>query len=191
MKTFQLSGSARQDFGKKASKAVRKEDLIPAVMYGGEKHLSLSVSQEGVRKLIYTPEVFIIDLEIDGKVHKAILKDLQFHPVTDEIIHIDFLEVNDQKPIIMEVPVELVGHAEGVRAGGKLILTMRKVKVKALYTAMPEKLKVDVSNVGLGKSIQIGDLHFEGLELMNAKNNVVCSVKLTRAARGAAAKSQD
>ncbi len=191
MKTFQLSGSARQDFGKKASKAVRKEDLIPAVMYGGEKHLSLSVSQEGVRKLIYTPEVFIIDLEIDGKVHKAILKDLQFHPVTDEIIHIDFLEVNDQKPIVMEVPVELVGHAEGVRAGGKLILTMRKVKVKALYTAMPEKLKVDVSNVGLGKSIQIGDLHFEGLELMNAKNNVVCSVKLTRAARGAAAKSQD
>ena len=214
MKTFQLEGTPRTDLGKKAVKALRKQNLIPAVLNGGqlvtlpydnalkagEKVVEIAnnqalivtdftVSTESVRKLVYTPEIFAIDLTIGDKKTKAVIKDIQFHPVTDAILHMDFLEVNEQKPIIMEVPVALEGHSEGVKAGGKLSLEMRKLKVKAIYSQIPEKLVINIDNLGLGKTIQVGELHFEGLELMNAKNAVVCAVKLTRSARGLQAKS--
>lgn len=214
MKTFQLEGTPRTDLGKKAVKALRKQNLIPAVLNGGqlitlpydnalkagEKVVEIAnnqalivtdftVSTESVRKLVYTPEIFAIDLTIGDKKTKAVIKDIQFHPVTDAILHMDFLEVNEQKPIIMEVPVALEGHSEGVKAGGKLSLEMRKLKVKAIYSQIPEKLVINIDNLGLGKTIQVGELHFEGLELMNAKNAVVCAVKLTRAARSLQAKS--
>lgn len=214
MKTFQLEGTPRIDLGKKAVKAIRKQDLIPAVLNGGEivempcnkvlkagekvveiannKGLivtDFTVSNDAVRKLIYTPEIFAVDLTIGEKKVMAVVKDVQFHPVNDRILHMDFLEVNDKKPIVMEVPVALEGHSEGVKAGGKLSLEMRKLKVKAIYTQIPEKLVINIDNLGLGKTMQVGDLHFEGLEIMNAKNAVVCAVKLTRAARGAQAKS--
>ena len=204
MKTFQLEGTPRTDLGKKAVKALRKQNLIPAVLNGGqlvtlpydnalkagEKVVEIAnnqalivtdftVSTESVRKLVYTPEIFAIDLTIGDKKTKAVIKDIQFHPVTDAILHMDFLEVNEQKPIIMEVPVALEGHSEGVKAGGKLSLEMRKLKVKAIYSQIPEKLVINIDNLGLGKTIQVGELHFEGLELMNAKNAVVCAVKLT------------
>ncbi len=120
----------------------------------------------------------------------AVLKDIQFDPVKDTVMHIDFLEVNDTKPVVVEVPVKLEGHAEGVKAGGKLTLSMKKLKVKAVYTEIPERVVVNVDNLALGKTLQVGDLHFEGLELMNAKNAVVCAVQLTRAARGAAAAAE-
>ena len=126
-------------------------------------------------------------MTIDGNKTMAIVKDIQFQPVSDAILHMDFLEIFDNKPVTMEVPVILEGHAEGVKAGGKLSLQMRKLKVKAVYTSIPEKLYINVDSLGLGKSIQVGALQFEGLELMNAKNAVVCAVQLTRAARGAAA----
>ncbi len=215
MKTFELKADARVDLGKKAVKALRKEGKIPAVMNGGkivelpyaaelkpgeklvkidEKRgiitTDLTVKSEDVRKLIYTPEIFEIDIEINGEKRKAVMKDLAFQAVTDEVLHIDFLEVFPDKPIVMEVPVKIEGHAEGVKAGGKLQLNMRKLKVKAPYTEIPECLVVNVDNLGLGKTMSVGDLHFEGLELMNAKNAVVCAVQLTRAARGAAAKAE-
>ena len=131
----------------------------------------------------------MVNLEIDGKVVNAILKDIQFHPVKDTILHVDFYQIDESKPIVMEVPVQLEGLAEGVRAGGKLALQLRKLKVKALYNTIPERLKVDVTPLGLGKTIKVGELHYDGLELMNAKAAVVCAVKLTRAARGAQANS--
>ncbi len=188
MKTFQLEGTPRTEIGKKAAKAIRKEDMIPAVIYGGESTIHFNVTKEAVRKLIYTPEIFVIDLTIGDKKTKAIIKDMQFQPVTDAVLHIDFLEVFDNKPIVMEVPVALEGFAEGVKAGGKLSLEMRKLKVKALYNLIPEKLTINIDSLGLGKTLQVAALDFEGLEIMNAKNAVVCAVKLTRAARGAAAK---
>lgn len=150
----------------------------------------IAVKEEDVRKLIYTPEIFEIDLELNGEKRKAVMKDLQFQPVKDNVLHIDFLEVGPEKPIVMEVPVKIEGHAEGVKAGGKLQLSMRKLKVKAIYDQIPENLVINVDNLGLGKSISVGDLHFEGLELINAKNAVVCAVQLTRAARGAQAKAE-
>ena len=213
MKTFELKAEARENLGKKAVKALRKEGKIPAVLNGGkqvelpftgelkkgEKLVELdekrgiittdmTVNAEDVRKLIYTPDIFEINLELNGETRKAVMKDLQFHPVKDNVLHIDFLEVYPEKPIIFEVPVKIEGHAEGVKAGGKLQLSMRKLKVKAPYTEIPEQLIVNVDSLGLGKSLAVGDLHYEGLELMNAKNAVVCAVQLTRAARGAQAK---
>ena len=150
----------------------------------------IAVKEEDVRKLIYTPDIFEIDMELNGEKRKAVMKELQFQPVKDTVLHIDFLEVGPEKPIVMEVPVKIEGHAEGVKAGGKLQLSMRKLKVKALYDKIPERLVINVDHLGLGKSIAVGDLHFEGLELINAKNAVVCAVQLTRAARGAAAKAE-
>ncbi len=216
MKTFQLNGTARTDLGKKAVKELRKQGLIPAVLNGGElvelpyngtlkageKLVELTggkkgiivtdftVTKEDVRKLVYTPDIFAVELTINGEKKMAVLKDLQFHPVTDAILHMDFLEVSDKKPVVMEVPVQLEGHSEGVRAGGKLSLSMRKLKVKAVYTDIPERLVINIDKLGLGKTMQVGELHFEGLELMNAKNAVVCAVNLTRAARGAQAKQE-
>ncbi|OUO54114.1 50S ribosomal protein L25/general stress protein Ctc [Parabacteroides sp. An277] len=194
MKTFQLTGKTREIAvrsadQKRALKAMRNQSEIPAVLYGGEQVVHFAVTQSDVRKLIYTPDIFAIELTIDGVQKMAVMKEIQFHPVTDAILHIDFLEVFPEKPIVMEVPVVLEGHAEGVKAGGKLQLQMRKLKVKANYTDIPERLIINVDNLGLGKTMQVGDIHFEGLEIMNAKNAVVCAVQLTRAARGAQAKA--
>ena len=216
MKVYELKAEAREGLGKKAVKALRAEGKIPAVLNGGkivelpynealkpgEKMVEnsngrglittdIAVKAEDVRKLIYTPDIFEIDMEINGEKRKAVMKEIQFQPVKDTVLHIDFLEVFPEKPIVMEVPVQIEGHAEGVKAGGKLTLSMRKLKVKAPYTEIPERLVVNVDTLGLGKSLAVGDLHFEGLELMNAKNAVVCAVQLTRAARGAAAKAEN
>ncbi|MDE7152301.1 MAG: 50S ribosomal protein L25, partial [Candidatus Amulumruptor sp.] len=147
----------------------------------------LAVTNEAIRKLIYTPEIFAIDLEVNGEKRMAVLKDVQFHPVKDNVLHLDLLEVTPEKPVTITVPVKLEGHAEGVKAGGKLTLSMKKLKVRAPYTEIPERLVINVDNLGLGKTLQVGELHFEGLELVNAKNAVVCAVQLTRAARGAQA----
>ena len=212
MKTFQLVAEPRTDLGKKATKALRAESKIPVVLNGGaivnlpfegkleagqkvveignNKGLittDLVVNQDAVRKLVYTPDIFAVELEFNGHKTMAVLKDIQFDPVKDTILHLDFLEVNDTKPVVIEVPVKLEGHAEGVKAGGKLSLSMKKLKVRAIYTNVPERLVINVDNLGLGKTMQVGDLHFEGLELVNAKNAVVCAVQLTRAARGAQA----
>ena len=214
MKTYTLKAEARTDFGKKAAKAIRVENKIPVVLNGGEvfalpftgtlkpgeklveigngKALittDLLVNADDVRKLVYTPDVFAIELDVTGEKRNAVLREIQFHPVKDTILHIDFLEVFNNKPVVVEVPVKLEGHAEGVKAGGKLTLSMKKLKVKAIYTEIPERVVVNIDNLGLGKTLQVGDLHYEGLELVNAKNAVVCAVQLTRAARGAAAKA--
>ncbi len=188
MKTFELKGTLRDNLGKKATKAYRGESLVPCVLYGGDEVKHFNTTADGIRKLVYTPEVFVINLELEGKIVSAIMKDLQFHPVSDQLLHVDFLQVSDKKPITMEIPVVLEGLAEGVKAGGKLSLEMRKLKVKGLYKNLPEKLVINIENLGLGKTIQVGALNFPNLELLNAKDNVVCAVKLTRAARGAAAK---
>jgi large subunit ribosomal protein L25 len=187
MKTFELKGAVRTDLGKKASKAERVADSVPCVLYGGAENVHFTATASDLRKLIYSPEVFVVDLTVDGKACKAIMKALQFQPVTDKVLHIDFLEVSDKKPVVVEIPVKLEGLAEGVKAGGKLALEMRKLKVKGLYTQIPENIVIDVTPLGLGKSVQVGAVAVENMEILNAKNAVVCQVKLTRAARGAAA----
>ena len=193
MRTIDVKGTARTIAERsseqaRALKAIRKNNGVPCVLYGAGENVHFTVTNEGLRNLVYTPHIYVVNLDIDGKVVTAIMKDIQFHPVKDTILHVDFLQINEEKPIVMEVPVQLEGLAEGVKAGGKLQLQMRKLKVKALYTNIPEKLIVNVSHLGLGKAIQVKQLAFENLELLNAKEAVVCAVKLTRAARGAQAK---
>ena len=194
MKSIEIKGSLRTDLGKKATRELRKDNGVPCVLYGVKKDENglpvathFTVPVDGLRNLVYTPNIYSVNLDIDGTVVTAIMKDIQFHPVKDTILHVDFLQVEENKPIVMEVPVQLEGLAEGVRAGGKLALQLRKLKVKASYTAIPERLVIDVTQLGLGKTIKVGELSYEGLELINAKEAVVCAVKLTRAARGAQA----
>ena len=194
MKSIEIKGSLRTETGKKATHSLRQNNGVPCVFYGMQKDENgnqvathFTVTVDGLRKLVYTPHIYVVDLNIDGKIVNAIMKDIQFHPVTDAILHVDFLQINEENPIVMEVPVQLEGLAEGVKAGGKLALQIRKLKVKALYNLIPERLVVNVTNLGLGKTIKVGELNYEGLTLLNAKEAVVCAVKLTRAARGAQA----
>jgi len=187
MKSFDLKGTVRTGLGKKATKAERVAENVPCVLYGTAENVHFTTTVSEIRKLVYTPEVFVVNLDIDGKVTKAIMKALQFHPVTDKVLHLDFLAISEDKPVIVNLPVKLEGLAEGVKAGGKLALEMRNLKVKGLYTQIPENIVIDVTELGLGKTIQVAKVSVPNLEILNAKNAVVAQVKLTRAARGAAA----
>lgn len=196
MKSIDIKGTARKDTGKKGTREIRNAGSVPCNLYGTKKDekgnviaIPFSVTNEGLRNLIYTPHIYTVNLDIDGQTCKAIMKEIQFHPVKDNVLHVDFYQIEEDKPIVMEVPVQLEGLAEGVRAGGKLQLQVRKLKVKATYDKIPERLVINVSSLGLGKTIKVGELSFEGLEILNAKETVVCAVKLTRAAMGAAAKN--
>jgi len=184
MKTFELKGAKRESTGKKAAKAYRKESLVPCVLYGGGEVVHFTVTKDGIRKLIYTPEVFTVDLSIEGKPYAAILKETQYHPVSDELLHVDFLQIFEDKPVVMEIPIVLEGLAQGVKDGGKLSVDVRKLKVKGLYKNFPDRLTINIENLGLGKTIQVGNLKFDNLELLNAKDTVIAAVKVTRAVKG-------
>ena len=194
MKEINVSGKVRTATGKKASKELRKEGQVPCNLYGEKKGenglpeaLAFTASFAELRKAVYTPHVYVVNLNIDGQEHKAIMKELQFHPTTDALLHVDFFEVNETKEITVGIPVNLTGHAQGVRDGGRLNLSIRKIDVTAPYKNIPEKLDIDVTNLQLGKAIKVGQLQFEGLKLATSPEVVVCSVKATRASRAAAA----
>ena len=198
MKEINVTGQKRSDLGKKASKIARKEGLIPCNLYGEAKDenglpkaLSFVVPMTELRKAVYTPHVYVVNLNIDGEEHKAIMKELQFHPTTDALLHVDFYEVNEEKPIVMGVPVKLNGLAQGVRDGGRMNLSVRKVNVKAPYKNIPEVLDIDVTNLTIGKSIKVGQLNFEGLEMATSKEVVVCSIKATRKSNAAAQAAEE
>lgn len=197
MKEFALAGKTREAVGKKATKALRKQGLIPCNLYGEKRDenglpeaLAFYIPMADLRKAIYTPHIYIINLDIDGNKHTAIMKELQFHPVTDALLHVDFYEVHTEKPITIGIPVKLTGLAQGVRDGGRMNLTVRKIEVTAPYQQIPETLDIDVTNLKIGKSIKVGQLSFEGLEIATSKEVVVCSIKMTRAALSAAANAE-
>lgn len=193
MKEISLNGQIRTDLGKKASRECRRNGQVPCVIYGVEKEegkpvaQSFVVSQVELAKLLYTPHVYIVNLNLDGKVVKAILKDLQTDFVTDTPIHVDFYQITEDKPIVMAIPVKLLGHAEGVKAGGKLNQMMRKLKAKAIYTNLPDTIDIDISNLGLGKAIKVEGLKYDNFEIVTPKEVVVCNVRATRASAAAAA----
>lgn len=220
MKTFQLNAEPRTDLGKKAAKALRASQKIPCVLNGGkvielkdgkydgtlaEGEKVVEIGREGkavlttdftvnfndVRKLIYTPEVFVVALNINGVEKMAVLKDIQWHPVNDSILHLDFLEVTNDKPVVVSIPVNVEGHAAGVKAGGKLYLSMKKVKVKGIYTEIPERIIVNVDSLGIGQSVKVGDLKYDNFELASSKDLVITGVRATRAAATAAAESEE
>ncbi len=180
MKHFEINATLRTDVGKKASKKVRKEKAIPCVIYGGEENIHFYTLQSEVRKLVYTPEVMFADIKIAGKTYTAIVKDLQFHPVSDSILHIDFYEINPTKPIKIKIPVKIVGLCPGVKAGGKLKQIIKRLSVIGLMNDIPDSFEVNISNMKINQSIKIKDLVSDKLTFTDPKANIIISVNSTR-----------
>ena len=182
-----VKAAKRADFGKKAAKAVRREGLIPCVLCGNGETVSFSVDPRDIKPLIYTPNSYIVEFDFDGKTEKAVLREAQFHPVREEILHLDFYRIADGKPVSIAIPVRLTGNAEGVKVGGKLALSARKLTVSALVENLPDEIVVDVTPLGVGKTIFVGDLKMENIKFVTPATTAVCAVRVTRASRGAAA----
>jgi len=186
MKTATISGTPRTGLGKKDTKAVRLAGNVPCVLYGATDQIHFSADSREFKKVLFTPEVFTIDLSIDGKNYRATLQDTQFHPISDELIHADFLAINDANPISIAVPVKVTGNSVGVRSGGKLVVKTRKVRVKALPANLPDSINVDISDLNIGQSVKIQDIKLENVAILAAPNVVLVSVNTTRAAMAAA-----
>ena len=185
MKTLEIKATKRADFGKKAAKAFRREGQIPCIMYGGGEEVAFTVDTKAVKPLIYTPNSYIVEIEIDGKVEKAVMREVQFHPVREQILHIDFYRIQEGKPVAIAIPVRLTGNAEGVKVGGKLALSARKLTVKAMVDQLPDEIVVDVTPLKVGQTIFVGDLQFENLQFVTPATTAVCAVRVTRATRAA------
>ena len=183
MREFNLNGAKRTEAGKKAAKNLRANGLIPCNLLSKGEAVSFTVKAADVRNLIYTSQVYAVNLNIDGTECKAVIKELQFGPVNDELYHIDFLKFDENEPITVKIPVKLEGHAEGVKAGGKLVKQVRDLTVKGLWTNIPERLIVDVTSINLGKTLNVAALSYDNLEIVTPKSVIVAGVKATRASR--------
>lgn len=187
MKTLEIKGTPRTEFGKKGTNAVRRAGNVPCVIYGGGETIHFSVPTPEFKQLIYTPHSYIVDFDIDGKKEKAVMREVQYHPVSGDVLHVDFYRVDESKPVAIDLPVHLFGNSEGVKLGGKLILSKRKLRVSALVKDLPDTVEIDVTELGLGKSIFVGDVHIPGLDILTPASTAICAVRMTRAARGAQA----
>lgn len=180
MKTIEIKAVSRDQFGKKSTNALRAEGNVPCVMYREKENLHFYAHQNAFRGLVYTPEVFIVNLIVDDKSYNAVMKDIQFHPVTDHIQHIDFMQVSDDKPVIIDIPLKITGESSGVKAGGKLRVKRRTLKVKGLVKDLPEDLTIDITNIEIGQSVKIGDLSYDRLEVIDNKRAMIVSVDVSR-----------
>lgn len=180
MKSIALQGNKRAERGSTNAKALRNEEKIPAVLYGGKENTHFTVNEIPFGKIINSPNVYFVDLDIDGSKHRAIVKDVQFHPVTDKVLHVDFLEVTEGKAITVNMPIKLTGNSRGVLNGGKLRTVTRRLKVSGLAEALPEFITIDITNLRIGQSIKVGDIKVDGLALLDAANAVVVAVKRSR-----------
>lgn len=187
MKAFSISGSLRGNVGKKDAKAVRRAGNIPCVLYGGKEQVLFSINAKEFGKAVFTPEVYLINLNIEGRKFQAIMQEIQWHPVTNEISHIDFIEVLPGKPIVMSLPLKLNGTPAGVLKGGKLNRKFRNLKVKGLAEAIPENITLDISGLDVEQSIKVGEIKIEGLQMLDSLNAVIVSVASTRAVAAEAA----
>lgn len=187
MKSIAISGSARQNVGKRDAKLLRYEGKVPCVLYGGEEQYHFSAVAAELRDLIYTPEAMFVDIDIEGKKFRASMKDIQFHPVSDQVLHVDFLQLFDDKPVKMEIPVKVTGVSPGVRSGGKLLQNFRKLNVKGLPKDMIDFIEVSINELEVGDSIRVQDLKLENLELLNSGEDTIVKVDQSRATRSAEA----
>jgi large subunit ribosomal protein L25 len=175
-----MSGSLRENVGKKDAKLQRKNGFVPCVLYGGEKQLSLLIEERSFKSLIYTPEVYYVELEVTGQSYKAIVQETQFHPVTDRLLHVDFLEIIEGKPITIDIPLRITGNSPGVMRGGKLSKRVRKLKVKGLLEHIPENITVDISNMDILDSIRIEDIKLNDIAIMDNPSKLVVTVLSSR-----------
>jgi len=187
MESIALKASLRETTGKKSSKTIRTQEGVPCILYGGKENINFFAADSDFRNIIFTPKVYIVEIDIDGNVRPAIVKELQFHPVTDQLLHADFYMVTDQKPITVEIPVKLNGSSVGVREGGKLSTDKHKLKVKGLAKDIPAEIEIDINELGIGKSIRAGEIETDGkYKIVMAKETPIVSVRTTRAAAAAA-----
>jgi large subunit ribosomal protein L25 len=189
MKTITISGQARTGLGKRATKADRNSGNIPCVLYAGNEVVHFTSSLSNLRGIIYTPHFFKALVDIDGTVHEALLKDVQVHPVTEALLHVDFQKLIPGNPVLVDIPVHVVGVAEGVREGGKLLIKVRKLRVRSTPENLKGSIDVDVSNLKLGQSVKIRDINEEGFEILNSESIPVASVEIPRVLKSATAEA--
>jgi len=180
MKSVSISGSLRENVGKKDAKAQRAQGLIPCVIYGGKEQLQFVVEEEQFRHLLFTPEVKYVELKVGEKKFEAVVQATQWHPVTDHLLHVDFLEVIDGKPVIIGIPVKITGTSPGVLRGGKLVKKIRKITIKGLLKDIPEEITVDISNLDINEMIKVGDLSTPNLTLMENPGTIIVNIVSTR-----------
>lgn len=186
MKSISIKGTKREVLGKKETKKLRAEGLVPGVLYGGDEPVHFYAPEKDFKSLIYTPNVYLVDLDIDGTVCQSIIQDAQFHPVEERLLHVDFLRTSDEKTVKVEIPVKVEGFAKGIRNGGKLKLNLRTLKVKAMVKHLPDTININVDDLDVGQSYKVGSLKRENLEFLNAKAVPVVTIMITRAAKAAA-----
>lgn len=192
MKSITIQGTKRESVGKKSTKALRDAELVPCVVYGGGEPLNFSAEERAFKGLVYTPEAHTVSIKVDGQTIPAVLQDIQFHPITDKILHADFYQLSDDKPVVMEVPVRITGRSKGVVAGGVLRQSFRKLKVKAIPANLPDEIVVDITSLKIGNKLYIGGIKAEGYSFMHPDNAVVVAVKMSRnAMKGAVVEDDD
>jgi large subunit ribosomal protein L25 len=180
MKTLEIKGSLRTELGKKSSKKTRNEGNVPSVIYGKEKNIHFYAHENSFKNLIYTPDAHIVNLNLDGKEYKVVLQDVQFHPVTDKITHSDFIEIFEDRPVVISLPIKVTGDSVGVKAGGKLRIKKRHLKVKGFAKDIPEFLLIDITDVKIHNSVKVGDLSYDKIELIDPKITTILSVATSR-----------
>ena len=180
MKNIEIKAKKREALGKKATKQLRRQGNVPCVMYGGEENIHFYIHKKELRKIVYTPEVFLINLNIDETVYNVVMKDLQYHPVSDEVIHVDFILAPEDKKITVEIPVKIEGFSIGIKEGGFLHHSKRYLKIKAFIKFIPENISIDITELAIGKSIKVSDINIEDVELLDNDSTMIVAVKLTR-----------
>ena len=191
MKSITIQGTKRETVGKKSTKALRDAELVPCVVYGGAETLNFSAEERAFKGLVYTPEAHTVSIEVDGQTIPAVLQDIQFHPITDKILHADFYQLADDKPVVMEVPVRITGRAKGVVSGGAMRQTYRKLKIKALPANLPDEIVVDVTPLKIGNKLYVGDIKTSNFTFMHPDNAVVVAVKISKTAMKGGAVVED
>jgi large subunit ribosomal protein L25 len=183
MKTLEINGSFRNELGKKSSKQLRKDGNVPCVIYEKDQNIHFYTHENSFKDLVYSPDAHVAVLNIDGKVYKAVLKDIQYHPVKDNIIHADFIEVFDDKPLVINIPIKVTGVSVGVLAGGKLSIKKRSLKVKGLACDIPEYVTIDITDLKIHQGVKISDISFDKIELLDPKKSLVLSIATSRVAQ--------
>lgn len=180
MKSVSISGSPRANVGKRDSKDLRAQGMVPCVLYGGSEQIHFFAPEAAFKTLVYTPDAYTVDLDINGKSYKAIMQDIQFHTITDKIQHIDFLLLREDKPVLIDIPVKLIGTSIGARQGGKLITNVRKLKVRAFPKNLPDSVDINIENLNIGEAIRVKDLNIEGVQFLDTPSMVIVTVRMTR-----------
>lgn len=180
MKSIDIKGSKRADISKQEVKGLREAEKVPCVIYGGKEPVHFSADASSFKDLIYTPSAHLVNLDVDGTTFKSVLKEVQYHPVTDAIIHVDFLEISDSKPVTISVPVKFTGASEGVKQGGKLVAKMRKLKIQALPSKLPDDITIDITDLKIGGSVRVRDMKHDGVTFLDSENNVIVGIRITR-----------